>query len=177
MLHLVLFHENSHISILFSFSSFLPKYNCDYLHFQLTTHLVVLIAITASTSYAVPIETIEDSSLNHGNDPSIGFLAYPTDTDVAYWDDINEEERWNEIQQVDEPRQLSKRSPKIKKKAKKLLKKFVKFSAGSTALSSLPSLPSLGAIGLVGGGAGAGAGGLAAVFGPPAAAALSRTFG
>jgi len=150
---------------------------------MLTTHLVVLIAITASTSYAVPIETIEDSSLDRGNYPSIGFLAYPTDTDVAYWDDINEEERWNEIQQVDEPRQLSKRSPKIKKKFKKFLllkpkiKKLAKFGGGGTALSSLPSLPSLGAVGLVGGGAGAGAGGLAAVFGPPAAAALSRTFG
>ena len=65
-------------------------------------------------------------------------------------------------------------SPKIKKFAPKI-------KAGS-ALSSLPalgagSLPSLGAVSLVGGGAGAGGGGLAAVFGPPAAASLSRNFG
>ena len=151
------------------------------MHFQLATHLVVLIGITASTSYAVPIDTTEDLSLYHEDYPSIDFLTYPTDTDVAYWDDIDEEERWNEIQQVDEPRRLSKRSPKIKKKVKKFLllkpklKKLAKFGAASQL--SLPSLPSLGAVSLVGGGAGAGAGGLAAVFGPPAAAALSRTFG
>ena len=55
-----------------------------------------------------------------------------------------------------------------------------KIKAGS-ALSSLPvlgsGLPTLGAVSLVGGGAGAGTGGLAAVFGPPAAASLSRNFG
>ena len=65
------------------------------------------------------------------------------------------------------------KSPKIKKFAPKV-------KAGS-ALSSLPALgsglPTLGAVSLVGGGAGAGTGGLAAVFGPPAAASLSRNFG
>ena len=65
------------------------------------------------------------------------------------------------------------KSPKIKKFGPKI-------KAGS-ALSSLPALgsglPTLGAVSLVGGGAGAGTGGLAAVFGPPAAASLSRNFG
>merc|ERR1712244_60299 len=101
-----------------------------------------------------------------------------------------------DIIEAEELRHLEKRSPLVpfpfplakkplKKKPKKVflkpkllkkspfIKKVAKFGPKIKAGSALSSLPALGAGSLptlaVGGGAGAGAGGLAAVFGPPAA--------
>ena len=37
--------------------------------------------------------------------------SHPIDTEVAYWEDQDEADQWNEIRQVVEPRHLAKRSP------------------------------------------------------------------
>ena len=60
--------------------------------------------------------------------------SHPVDTEVAYWEDQDGAEEWNEIRQVVEPRHLARRSPICKrsaspciiKKSKKLLLKAKK---------------------------------------------------
>ena len=128
--------------------------------------------------------------------------SHPVDTEVAYWEDQDGAEEWNEIRQVVEPRHLAKRSPICKRSAspciiaktlkkKKLFKKFlikspkiakklVKFGVPAAALGAASNAPALlaplaelGVIGAVGGATG----GLGATFGPQIASQLSSTFG
>ena len=122
--------------------------------------------------------------------------SHPVDTEVAYWEDQDGAEEWNEIRQVVEPRHLAKRSPICKRSAspciiaktlkkKKLfakkVAKLVKFGAPAAALGggaqlAGSTLPWLAELGVIGGGGGA-AGGLGATFGPQIAQQLSSTFG
>merc|ERR1711884_103599 len=76
---------------------------------------------------AFPIEDYDDYS-------AVSLQSHPVDTEVAYWEDQDGAEEWNEIRQVVEPRHLARRSPICKrsaspciiKKSKKLLLKAKK---------------------------------------------------
>merc|ERR1711935_1068054 len=141
-----------------------------------TLPLILLATYVASSSFAVPIDLVDDFS-------AFDFLSHPDDATVLYRYDNHEDEQRSDIVEADEPRHLEKRSPifpfdpitktlklKAKKFAKKVLlkspkiKKFGKkaaklgaFGLAGTAFEA--GVPALGA-GLGGGGA--------AVFGPPA---------
>ena len=109
----------------------------------------------ASSAFAQPIDDYEDNS-------AISFLPHPNDADVVYWDDYDEENQWNKIVRVDEPRHLAKRSPvppfdpitkkNLKKGNLKLWKPPIKKVAKKLAKVSVPL-------------AGAGGSGLLATFG------------
>ena len=91
--------------------------------------------------------------------------SHPVDTEVAYWEDQDGADEWNEIRQVVEPRHLAKRSPippfdpfskKFKKKAKKFLLKAKKTKpiwkpkVKKLAILSLPLAVATGGAGLGG---------------------------
>ena len=115
----------------------------------------------ATSAFADPIPVYEDHSV-------IGSQSQPIDTEVAYWDDYGEEDQWNEISQVHEPRYLAKRSPlppfdpiskkivkKNLKKWKPVIKKGTKkvappagaFGAFMLANFGISQLPPLGGLG------------------------------
>ena len=94
--------------------------------------------------------------------------SHPVDTEVAYWEDQDGAEEWNEIRQVVEPRHLAKRSPICKrsaspciiKKSKKLLLKAKKLKpiwkpkakklAKKLAIVGIPTAALAGGTGLAG---------------------------
>jgi len=133
-----------------------------------TLPLTILATLVVSSAFAQPIDLVDDFS-------AIGFLSHPDDATVLYRYDNDEEERWNDIVEADEPRHLEKRSPKfpfdpitkklklklLKKKAKKFAIKLKPFK--KPALKKLPKLAvPLGGVGALGG-----AGALSRVPGGP----------
>ena len=96
-------------------------YKC-YFQWTFTLTLTLLGTLVASSAFAQPSDDYED-------DTAISLPSHPTDADVVYWVDYDEENQWNEISQVVEPRHLAKRSPIPPfdpiSKTKKMFKKFV----------------------------------------------------
>ena len=116
------------------------------LQWSLTIPLALSAAWVASSASAQPIINSEGYS-------AIGFPSHPNDEDEVYRDDYDEEDRWNAIAQVDEPRRrhLARRSPippvdpvSIKKLVTKqlgTLGKLVLISGGvATAIGTPPTL-------------------------------------
>ena len=101
------------------------------------------------------IEEYEDNS-------AVGFPSHPDAAEGVFWDDHGEENQWDEIVRVGEPRHLAKRSPvppfdpftkkNLKKGNLKLWKPPIKKVAKKLAKVSVPL-------------AGAGGSGLLATFG------------
>merc|ERR1712115_459077 len=91
------------------------------------TYTLPLTLLALGAAAAVPIEDYDDYS-------AVSLQSHPVDTEVAYWEDQDGADEWNEIRQVVEPRHLAKRSPICKrsaspcliKKSKKLLLKAKK---------------------------------------------------
>merc|ERR1711935_478010 len=109
-----------------------------------TLPLILLATYVASSSFAVPIDLVDDFS-------AFDFLSHPDDATVLYRYDNHEDEQRSDIVEADEPRHLEKRSPifpfdpitkTLKLKAKKVLLKSPK----------IKKFGKLGAFGLVGAG-------------------------